>query len=297
MNGDLDLLAQSWLRSLRARNMAAKTQSTYLEALERLIEHQRARGGTDTAGELTQADVEAFIGHIAETRSANTASHRFRALQQFFKWALAEGEIDANPMAGMSPPIVPERPVEVLSVDQLKALLKACSGSDFHGRRDSAIVRLFCDTGIRRREMSRLTLDDLDLTEEVIEVAGKGRRPRIVPFGAKTAQALDRYLRMRRKHRHASRAEVWLAPKGALTYDGIAEMLVRRGEQAGLGRVHPHQLRHSSVDAWLAAGGSEGDAMRLFGWRSRQMLDRYAASNADRRAREAHRRMGLGDQL
>jgi integrase len=66
---------------------------------------------------------------------------------------------------------------------------------------------------------------------------------------------------------------LWLGQKGALTDNGLGQMLERRCEQAGIARIHAHQLRHTAADMWLAeSGGDETSAMRLFGWRSRQML-------------------------
>jgi site-specific recombinase XerD len=293
----LSELLPSWYRALRASNRAPKTILSYDLAATQLIAYLKKGRRSTKADRITTDDIRGFLEAVVATKASATARQRYASLKQLFKWLYEEGEIPANPMDRIKAPALQEPPVPVLSDDQLRALIGAASGKSFEQRRDEAMIRLFLDSGIRLGEMAALRLADLDLDLEVVVVLGKGRRLRSAPFGQKTTTALDRYVRLRKSHPDADRPELWLGRRGALTDNGIAQMLRRRGKEAGIEGLHPHQFRHTMAHRWLAAGGTEGDLQRLAGWASPQMLRRYGASAADQRAREAHKRLGLGDQL
>jgi len=298
----------SFRRYLKSENKSENTVRIYTDGAERFANWLAVWPGSDDVAtaeswdEVTRHHIQEWIAALLEGgAAAGYANNQYRAVQQFWRWRteveVEEGVEPLNPMARLRPPKVPEQPVDILREPQLAALIKSCKGTTFIDRRDLAILLVFMDTGIRRAEMAGLRIDDVDLDLREIQIMGKGRRRRTVVIGHATTVALDRYLRLRDRERLADRDELWLAEKGrgVLTYSGVKLMLRRRGEAIGL-HLYPHLLRHT----WAhhsKKNMSEEELMRLAGWRSRQMVDRYAASTADERAREAGKRRPLSDSL
>jgi len=290
-------LIPSFERSLRARRRSPRTIRAYGDAARMFTEYQAEAGRTLDPDRVKRGDVEDFIGAQLDQWSPSTAATRFRCLQQFWRWVVDEGEAQVSPMAKMSPPTLPVAPVPILTDDELRSLLRACAGAGFENRRDTAIVRLFLASGIRLGEMAGLGAGDVRLDDNAALVHGKGDRARWVTYGDRTTEALDRYLRERRRHRLTHLDALWLGPRGPLGDSGIAQLLRRRALVAGVEGLHPHRFRHTFAHRWLAAGGTEGDLQELAGWRSPQMVARYGASARSERARAAYRRIDVEGDL
>lgn len=110
MDPTLRTLAPSFRRYLLATNRSARTVQTYLCALDGLTHYLEAEGLPSEVRSIRRSHLEGFVAQRLETVKAATISVQYRALQQFFRWAVTEEEVPSSPMAKIRPPIVPEEP-------------------------------------------------------------------------------------------------------------------------------------------------------------------------------------------
>lgn len=293
----LDTLTHSWELALLSANRSPTTITSYLRGVRLYLEWC---GDNEHPQQLTRPTVQRYMGElIAEGKAANTVAQRLAALKQFARWLVEEGEISEDPLLGVRAPKIPAKVTPALSDDQLSALVAACKGNSFRDRRDTAIVRLMLETGIRASETVALTVADVEpLRGGVVTIRrGKGGKGRTAPFSPQTATALDRYLRMRATHKLADTPTLWLGVGGTrrLAYHGLNDTLRDRAKTAGIAGFHLHLLRHTAATRWLRAGGSEQGLMAVAGWTSRSMLDRYTGASASERAAAEARGLNLGE--
>jgi integrase/recombinase XerD len=305
----LSALLPSWELDLSAARKSPKTIRSYLDSARALSRYLTEHDLTNDVESTGAPEIRAFLASEIERTSAASAQVHYRNLRVYFGWLVREGErTSRNPLEIVEKPKAEIKVRPFLSDDDLAKLLKVCAGDDFESRRDTAIIRIFLDCGVRVTGLANLrwhpedeSRNDVFITERRLRVRLKGGRETWVPVGAKTAKALDRYARSRAKQRHADSPWFWLGTRGTgvshMTDSGIRAMLKRRGLEAGVQHVYPHRFRHTFADNWLAAGGNVDDLMHIAGWTTYGMPLRYARGRGMARAADAHRRLSPGDRL
>jgi site-specific recombinase XerD len=288
-------LAESWLLGLEAEHKSPATLRAYRRGVDGFLRWHAGQGTADPV--LDKPAVNAYLADLRRAgQSPATCRLRYKALRLFSAWLAEEGETDSDALAGMKPPKLDEPVVPRLADEELPALVRACRGTGFVDRRDEALVRLLANCGLRAAEVLALTVADVDLRRGLALVRrGKGGKGRVVPFGPETGRALDRYLRLRRRHPLSDTAPLWLPGAGRpnFGYQGLAHSIGARARAAGIEHFRLHRLRHTWASRHLSAGGTPTALRQLGGWADLAMVVRYTEDDASAQAIEEARRLGL----
>lgn len=274
-NVSFRVLLDEYRLSLEAMNRSPKTISWYMEIIERYFGFLDSNSLLKPVNQLGTQELRAYILHLQKAnRWANNPKIRIstgklspysvqghvRALKAFWGWLEREGYIVSNPLAKLPLPKVPEKPVYVLSSEQIKKLFSQINRLTPIGARYYAILLLLLDTGMRISELVSIRIQALDLQHDCVQVLGKGQKLRSVPMSKLTRKEINRYI-------NHSRAQLYPidSPYLFAKFDGtpisvnsVQQFLRRLAIEAGLDGIKcsPHVFRHSFATHSIANGAN-----------------------------------------
>jgi len=262
-----------------------------------LVEFHNFLTGSDSngpkvaLGAIGSDEVRRFIVSLHGRNGAATVARKISALRSFFRFAKRRRALKNDPLSGVTGPKVGRYIPVFLTVDETFALLEAPGEKDSFSLRDQAILELLYSTGMRVSELVSRNLADLDFTEEVLRVRGKGKKERLVPVGRPAIEAVRSWLpqRLQLIEQRAGRGRVvekealFLNGRGGRLSARSVERLVKAyGERAGISQiVTPHALRHSFATHLLEMGADLRSVQELLGHASLSTTQRYTHLTLD----------------
>jgi integrase/recombinase XerD len=273
----LGLWHDAYLESLASRNYSATTVEHRRSTLKLFFTWSAERDLT-RAGQITRPILENFQRWLWRYQKPNgqrlgwsTQRERLGTLKDFFRWLTRQDIILHNPASELELPRPEKRlPQEVLSLPEVGRLLAVPDVSDPLGVRDRAMLELFYSTGIRRTELCRLELADVNTERRTVHVRlGKGKKDRMVPVGECAIAWLERYLKeVRPRLCLDTRTQaLFLTGYGEdFNPDVVSRMVAAWLEKAGLKRKGCcHILRHTCATHMLENGADIRFIQQLLG--------------------------------
>lgn len=216
-----------------------------------------------------EADLNAYFAARHSQTKASTANRRLAVLRRYFRWAVRERRIDADPTLRL---LTAKRPLRVprsLSQAQVEALLAAPDVDTPLGLRDRAMLELMYASGLRVTELVTLKVLNVSLAEHVLRVFGKGSKERLVPFGEVASDWLERYLAEARDAILAGQQtqDLFVTARGAGMTRAMFWVIVKKHAQvAGIAApLSPHTLRHAFATHLLNHGADLRAVQMLLG--------------------------------
>jgi integrase/recombinase XerC len=255
---------QHFERYLSGERMLSKhTIRNYLFELNRV---DSLLDGSTKWTNLSREQLQSVLSKLhRKGLSPRSLSLTLSATKQFCEFLVREGAIQANPAISLSAPKQNKPLPKNMDLDSVTHLLEI-EGDDPLSLRDKAIMELFYSSGLRLAELAALDINDIQFSERLVKVMGKGSKERIIPIGKMAITAIETWLVCRRAI-NCDNDALFVTNKGTrLAHRSIQARLAKWGQEQALNmRVHPHKLRHSFATHMLESSADLRAVQELLG--------------------------------
>lgn len=251
------------------RGMSSNTVAAYLSDASRYIENIAVE--TEIT-DITTDDIAAFIGDLHDLGIAPRSRARILSgLKSFFGFLTIEGDLALDPTLPLEMPRIVQSLPDVLSVEEIDAIISAIDMSTVDGRRNRAIIETLYSCGIRVSELCSLTLGQLHLDEAFIIVHGKGNKERLVPMSQPSVEYISAYLAHDRVTPKPGHEDIVFTSRLGRSLSRVMIFKIIKALVAAAGiqkNVSPHTLRHSFATHLLEGGANLRTIQMMLGHES-----------------------------
>jgi integrase/recombinase XerC len=275
---------ERFLTALHQRNVSGNTVTAYrkdLAKFQRYLEQNHCLS-LDAVDHIT---IRGFLSHLYQSGlSKPSVARALAALRSLYRWLGRENEVRHNPAALVSTPRLPKKLPRVPTIEEVSGVFQPnprLNEQAAFPARDRLIFELLYGCGVRNSELVEMNLGDVNFSNEVILIRGKGRKERLVPFGAAASDALAAYLKERQqllaeKKKQQSTALLLNLRGGRLTTRSVGRIVKGLAVASGLSaETHPHTLRHAFGTHMLEEGADLRAIQELLGHERLSTTQRY----------------------
>lgn len=257
-------LLESFIKTLH--HLSEHTRSAY----QRDLLHLQDYCNKNNVNKWVALDGRQIRGFVAARHrqgiGGKSLQRNLSAIRAFYRYLLEQDKVKNNPAEGIIAPKSARKLPKVLDADQTAQLVEI-EGDDELSVRDRAMLELIYSSGLRLAELISLNINDIDFSDRILTVTGKGKKTRSIPVGRQAIKAIKQWL----KHRQAMAAEkeqaLFVSKRGKrISPRSVQQRLKEWAIKQGLpNHVHPHMLRHSFASHMLESSSDLRAVQELLG--------------------------------
>lgn len=244
------------------KSLSSNSVEAYLNDINKLSRFCEEKHQVHTPDGVTYEILKDYLIYVGEIGVSNRTQARcISSIRSFFKFLVFDGKLENNPTKSLEAPKIGRKLPNILTVDEIDAMLNAVEMYKPEGQRNKAIIEMLYSCGLRVSELISIKLSNINFRQGTVKIEGKGNKERIIPLSKNAKTEVKQYLKVYRDYLDITKDcedILFLNKRGAsLSRVMVFNIIKHLAKRAGIKKnVSPHTFRHSFA-SHLVSGGAD----------------------------------------